>query len=82
MTIPQIEAESPTLVRAKLHRKVRVQTRITLGDRQRNCSTGVLAFVVCPVITLSPIVLAECARISRRPSCKARESIGAAYENS
>jgi len=32
MTIRQIEAELPRLIPAKLLRKVRVQTRVTLGD--------------------------------------------------
>ena len=89
-TIPQIEAELPTLVPAKLHRKVRVQTRVTFGDpteellyqgraQQANLIVlgahgvshfaaitragtvyKVLAFAHCPVITLSPVVLAEC----------------------
>jgi nucleotide-binding universal stress UspA family protein len=89
-TIPQIEAELPTLVPAKLHRKVRVQTRVTFGDpteellyqgrslqanlivlgahgashfaavTRASTVCKVLAFAHCPVITLSPIVLAEC----------------------
>jgi universal stress protein A len=90
MTIHQIEAELPALVPAKLHRKVRVQTRVTFGDpteellyQSRSLQANlivlgaygashfaavtrassvykVLAFAYCPVITLSPIVLAEC----------------------
>ena len=89
-TIPQIEAGLPALVPAKLHRKVRVQTRVTFGDpteellyQGRSLQANlivlgahgashfaavtrastvykVLAFAHCPVITLSPIVLAEC----------------------
>jgi nucleotide-binding universal stress UspA family protein len=90
LTIHQIEAELPTLVPAKLQRKVKVLTRVTLGDpteellyqgrtQQANLIVlgahgashfaaithagtvyKVLAFAHCPVITLSPIVLAEC----------------------
>jgi nucleotide-binding universal stress UspA family protein len=89
-TIDQIEAELPTLVPAKLQRKVSVQTRVRLGDpteellyqgraQQANLIVlgahgashfaavtragtvyKVLAFAHCPVIALSPIVLAEC----------------------
>jgi nucleotide-binding universal stress UspA family protein len=89
-TIHQIETELPALVPAKLKHKVRVQTRVMLGDpteellnqgrsQQANLivlgANGasrfaaitragtvykVLAFAHCPVITLSPIVLAEC----------------------
>jgi nucleotide-binding universal stress UspA family protein len=32
LPVHQIEAELPTLVPARLHRKVRIQTRVTLGD--------------------------------------------------
>jgi nucleotide-binding universal stress UspA family protein len=97
LTIHQIEAELPTLVPAKLLRKVRVETRVTLGDptqellfqgkaQQANlivlgahgvsqfaaitrASTvyKVLAFAHCPVITLSPIVLAECGAQAEKP---------------
>jgi nucleotide-binding universal stress UspA family protein len=90
LTIHQIEAELPTLVPARLQRKVRVQTRVTLGDlteellyqgRAQKANLivlgaqdashfaaitraatvyKVLAYANCPVITLSPQVLAEC----------------------
>ena len=90
LTIQEIEAELPTLVPARLHRKVRIQTRVTLGDpteellyqgraQQANLIVmgahgashfaaitradtvyKVLAYAHCPVITLSPIVLADC----------------------
>lgn len=90
LTIHQIQAELPTLIPAKLRRKVRIQTRVVLGDpteellyqgraQQANLIVlgahgasqfaaitragtvyKVLAFANCPVITLSPILLAEC----------------------
>ena len=90
LTIRQIEAELPTLVPARLKCKVRLQTRVTLGDpieellyqgraQQANLIVlgahgashfaavtragtvyKVLAFAHCPVMTLSPIVLAAC----------------------
>jgi nucleotide-binding universal stress UspA family protein len=86
----QLEAELPTLVPAKLQRKVNIKTRVTLGDpteellyqgraqRANLIVVGahgashfaaitragtvykVLAYAHCPVVTLSPIVLAEC----------------------
>ncbi len=97
LTIHQIEAELPTLVPAKLQGKVKVQTRVTLGDpteellyqgraQQANLIVlgahgasqfaaitragtvyKILAFAYCPVITLSPIVLAECGASEDRP---------------
>jgi nucleotide-binding universal stress UspA family protein len=90
LTIHQIEAELPTMIPAPLQRKVRVKTRVTLGDpteellyqgraQQANLIVlgaqdashfaaitrsatvyKVLAYANCPVITLSPLVLAEC----------------------
>ena len=96
-TIHQIEAELPTLVPAKLQRKVSVQTRVTLGDpteellyqgraQQANLIVlgahdashfaaitragtvyKVLAYAHCPVITMSPIVLAECGAKEDKP---------------
>ena len=96
-TIHQIEAELPTLVPAKLQRKIRVQTRVTLGDpteellyqgrtQQANLIVlgahgashfaaitragtvyKVLAYAHCPVITMSPIVLAECGAREDKP---------------
>ena len=96
-TIHQIAAELPTLVPAKLQRKIRVQTRVTLGDpteellyqgrtQQANLIVlgahgashfaaitragtvyKVLAYAHCPVITMSPIVLAECGAREDKP---------------
>ena len=89
-TIDQIEAELPSLVPVNLKHKVRVKTRVALGDpteellyqgRAQQATFivmgahgashfaaithsaivyAVLAYAHCPVITLSPIVLAEC----------------------
>jgi nucleotide-binding universal stress UspA family protein len=96
LTIHQIQAELPTLIPAKLRRKVRIQTRVVLGDpteellyqgraQQANLIVlgahgasqfaaitragtvyKVLAFANCPVITLSPILLAECGAPAER----------------
>jgi nucleotide-binding universal stress UspA family protein len=96
-TIDEIEEELPSLVPVKLKHKVRVQTRVTLGDpteeilyqgrtQQANLIVlgaqgasrfaavtrsgivyKVLAYAHCPVITLSPIVLAECGYKMERP---------------
>jgi nucleotide-binding universal stress UspA family protein len=96
LTIHQIDAELPTLVPAKLQRKVRIKTRVTLGDpteellyqgraQQANLIVlgahgashfaaitragtvyKVLAYAHCPVVTLSPIVLAECGAKAER----------------
>ena len=96
-TIQQIEAELPTLVPPQLQRKVRLQSRVTLGDPteellyqgralQANLIVlgahgasqfaaitragtvyKILAFAYCPVMTLSPIVLAECGASEDRP---------------
>ncbi len=95
-TIQQIEAELPTLVPPQLRRKVKLQSRVTLGDPteellhqgralQANLIVlgahgashfaaitragtvyKILAFAYCPVIALSPIVLAECGASKNR----------------
>jgi nucleotide-binding universal stress UspA family protein len=89
-TIDQIEAELPSLVPVKFQHKVRVRSKVALGDpteellhegraQQANLIVmdaqgashfaaithagmvyKVLAYAHCPVITLSPVVLAEC----------------------
>jgi nucleotide-binding universal stress UspA family protein len=89
-TIDQVEAELPSLIPARFQHKVRVRTKVALGDpteellyqgrvQQANLIVlgahgashfaaitragivyKVLAYAHCPVITMSPIVLAEC----------------------
>ena len=107
LAIQEIEAELPTLVPARLHRKVRIQTRVTLGDpteellyqgraQQANLIVmgahgaslfaaitragtvyKVLAYAHCPVITLSPIVLADCgAKVEKRISSEVNYMAG------
>jgi nucleotide-binding universal stress UspA family protein len=96
-TIDQVEAQLPSLVPVKLKHKIRVQTRVALGDpteeilyqgraQQANLIVlgaqdasrfaamtrsgvvyKVLAYAHCPVITLSPIVLADCGYKRERP---------------
>jgi nucleotide-binding universal stress UspA family protein len=96
-TIDQMEAELPSLVPVKFKHKVRVQTRVALGDpieeilyqgRTQQASLivlgaqgasrfaavtrsgivyKVLAYAHCPVITLSPVVLAECGYRMEKP---------------
>lgn len=96
-TIDQIEAELPSLVPARLQHKLRVRTKVALGDpteellyqgrvQQANLIVmgaqgasqfaaitraaivyKVLAYAHCPVVTLSPIVLAECGARAERP---------------
>jgi nucleotide-binding universal stress UspA family protein len=100
-TPDQIEAELPSLVPDKLKHRVRVRTRVALGDpaeelllhgRTQQADLIVLgahgaskfaaiarsgmvykvvAYAHCPVIALSPIVLAECGARDDRP--RARE---------
>jgi nucleotide-binding universal stress UspA family protein len=95
--IQRIEAELSTLVPPQLQRKVRLQSRVTLGDpteellyqgralkanlivlgahgasqfaaiTRAGTVYKILAFSYCPVITLSPIVLAECGASEDRP---------------
>ena len=96
-TIDQIEAELPSLVPVKLQHKVRVRTKVALGDpteellyqgraQQANLIVlgaqgashfaaisragtvyKVLAYAQCPVITMSPIVLAQCGATEEKP---------------
>ncbi|MGA2167494.1 MAG: universal stress protein [Terracidiphilus sp.] len=96
-TIDQIEAELPSLVPVKLKHKVRVRTKVALGDpteellyqgraQQANLIVlgaqgashfaaisragtvyKVLAYAQCPVITMSPIVLAQCGATEEKP---------------
>jgi nucleotide-binding universal stress UspA family protein len=96
-TIDQIEAELPSLVPVKFKHKIRVRTKVALGDpteellyqgraQQANLIVlgaqgashfaaisragtvyKVLAYAQCPVITMSPIVLAQCGATEEKP---------------
>jgi len=97
-TLEELEAELPSLVPVKLQRKIRVQTRVAVGDpteellfqaRSQQASFivmgahgasqfaavtragtvyKVLAYARCPVVTLSPALLAECGARRSKPS--------------
>jgi nucleotide-binding universal stress UspA family protein len=95
--IDQIEAELPSLIPAELQNKIRVRTRVVLGDpteellyqaRVQNANLivlgaqggsqfaaitragtvyKVLAYALCPVVTLSSTLLAACGATEDKP---------------
>jgi hypothetical protein len=66
-TLDEIEKDLLMLVPPKLHHKIAIQTIVVPGDASAFAAITrhgvvykVLAHAHCPVITLSPVVLAEC----------------------